>query len=56
MRLCYSSLASYWYVMMSSESAEANQRLLENGLLSADKMDKADEATIKNLIYPVCAE
>ncbi|XP_055813603.1 endonuclease III homolog 1, chloroplastic-like isoform X5 [Solanum dulcamara] len=32
---------------------EANQRLLENGLLSADKMDKADEATIKNLIYPV---
>uniref|UniRef100_M1A6B1 DNA-(apurinic or apyrimidinic site) lyase n=1 Tax=Solanum tuberosum TaxID=4113 RepID=M1A6B1_SOLTU len=32
---------------------EANQRLLENGLLSADTMDKADEATIKSLIYPV---
>ncbi|KAL3359622.1 hypothetical protein AABB24_016254 [Solanum stoloniferum] len=32
---------------------EANQRLLENGLLSADTMDKAHEATIKSLIYPV---
>ncbi|XP_075085430.1 endonuclease III homolog 1, chloroplastic isoform X3 [Nicotiana tabacum] len=32
---------------------EANQRLLENGLLSADSMDKADEVTIKTLIYPV---
>ncbi|XP_019236994.1 PREDICTED: endonuclease III homolog 2, chloroplastic-like isoform X2 [Nicotiana attenuata] len=32
---------------------EANQRLLENGLLSADSMDKADEVTIKSLIYPV---
>lgn len=45
-----------WYVMMPSESAEANQRLLENGLLSADTMDRADEATIKSLIYPVCAQ
>lgn len=42
--------------MMPSESAEANQRLLENGLLSADTMDRADEATIKSLIYPVCAQ
>ncbi|KAM3326641.1 endonuclease III 1, chloroplastic [Capsicum chacoense] len=32
---------------------EATQRLLENGLLSAETMDKADEATIKSLIYPV---
>ncbi|PHU05566.1 Endonuclease III -like protein 1, chloroplastic [Capsicum chinense] len=37
----------------SSESAEATQRLLENGLLSAETMDKDDEATIKSLIYPV---
>ncbi|XP_059632882.1 endonuclease III homolog 1, chloroplastic-like [Cornus florida] len=31
----------------------AIQRLLENGLLTADAIDKADEATIKSLIYPV---
>ncbi|CAN4091226.1 unnamed protein product [Withania somnifera] len=53
MRLSYCFPTSHWYVMMSSESAEANQQLLKNGLLSADKMDKADEATIKSLIYPV---
>lgn len=33
--------------------AGAVQRLLENGLLTADALDKADEATIKTLIYPV---
>ncbi|XP_050373159.1 endonuclease III homolog 1, chloroplastic isoform X2 [Argentina anserina] len=31
----------------------AIQRLLQNGLLSADAIDKGDEATIKSLIYPV---
>ncbi|KAH0992297.1 hypothetical protein GBA52_003780 [Prunus armeniaca] len=31
----------------------AIQRLLQNNLLSADSIDKADEATIKGLIYPV---
>ncbi|XP_059432517.1 endonuclease III homolog 1, chloroplastic-like isoform X2 [Corylus avellana] len=31
----------------------AIQRLLQNGLLTADAIDKADEATIKTLIYPV---
>ncbi|KAM6546047.1 hypothetical protein CsatB_026783 [Cannabis sativa] len=31
----------------------AIQRLLQNGLLAADTIDKADEATIKSLIYPV---
>ncbi|KAJ7980709.1 Endonuclease III-like [Quillaja saponaria] len=31
----------------------AIQRLLQNGLLTADSIDRADEATIKNLIYPV---
>ncbi|XP_062173152.1 endonuclease III homolog 1, chloroplastic [Alnus glutinosa] len=31
----------------------AIQRLLQNGLLTADAIDKADEATIKSLIYPV---
>lgn len=35
-------------------SAGAIQRLLQNGLLAADAIDKADEATIKSLIYPVC--
>ncbi|RVW76875.1 Endonuclease III-like 1, chloroplastic [Vitis vinifera] len=34
-------------------SAGAIQRLLQNGLLVADAIDKADEATIKSLIYPV---
>ncbi|GLT75757.1 hypothetical protein SLA2020_474560 [Shorea laevis] len=34
-------------------SAGAIQRLLQNGLLTADAIDKADEATIKSLIYPV---
>ncbi|KAF4346499.1 hypothetical protein F8388_019902 [Cannabis sativa] len=33
--------------------ARAIQRLLQNGLLAADTIDKADEATIKSLIYPV---
>ncbi|RVW28592.1 Endonuclease III-like 1, chloroplastic [Vitis vinifera] len=36
-------------------SAGAIQRLLQNGLLVADAIDKADEATIKSLIYPVCS-
>ncbi|XP_062107785.1 endonuclease III homolog 1, chloroplastic isoform X2 [Humulus lupulus] len=31
----------------------AIQRLLQNGLLAADAIDKADEATVKSLIYPV---
>ncbi|XP_024022122.1 endonuclease III homolog 1, chloroplastic isoform X2 [Morus notabilis] len=31
----------------------AIQRLLQNDLLTADAIDKADEATIKSLIYPV---
>lgn len=31
----------------------AIQRLLQNGLLTADAIEKADEATIKSLIYPV---
>lgn len=35
-------------------SAGAALRLQESGLLTADAMDKADEATIKSLIYPVC--
>lgn len=56
MKLSYFFLASCWYIMTPSESAEANQRLLENGLLSAETMDKTDEATIKSLIYPVCAQ
>ncbi|PKI73813.1 hypothetical protein CRG98_005797, partial [Punica granatum] len=30
----------------------AIQRLIENGLLSADALEKAEEATIKTLIYP----
>ena len=33
----------------------ATQRLGENDLLTADAMDKADEETIKKLIYPVCS-
>ena len=33
--------------------AGAIQRLLQNDLLDADAIDKADEATIKSLIYPV---
>ena len=33
--------------------AGAIQRLLQNDLLVADAIDKADEATIKSLIYPV---
>ncbi|KAF3634269.1 putative mannose/glucose-specific lectin-like [Capsicum annuum] len=51
------SVGSFSYMMLinnvSSESAEATQRLLKNGMLSAETMDKADEATIKSLIYPV---
>lgn len=35
--------------------AGAIQRLLQNGLLSADGLNKADEETIKKLIYPVCS-
>ncbi|KAL6976258.1 alpha,alpha-trehalase nth1 [Sarracenia purpurea var. burkii] len=31
----------------------AIQRLLQDGLLTPDAIDKVDEATIKNLIYPV---
>ncbi|KAI8566985.1 hypothetical protein RHMOL_Rhmol02G0086000 [Rhododendron molle] len=31
----------------------AIQRLLQNGLLTPDAIDQADEATIKSLIYPV---
>ncbi|KAH9727675.1 Endonuclease III [Citrus sinensis] len=31
----------------------AIQRLLQNGLLTAEAIDKADEATMKDLIYPV---
>ncbi|GLT67529.1 hypothetical protein SLA2020_398290 [Shorea laevis] len=31
----------------------AIQRLLQNGLLTPDAIDKTDEITIKNLIYPV---
>ncbi|KAJ4723334.1 Endonuclease III-like [Melia azedarach] len=31
----------------------AIQRLLQNGLLTAETIDKTDEATIKDLIYPV---
>ncbi|XP_020413692.1 endonuclease III homolog 1, chloroplastic [Prunus persica] len=31
----------------------AIQRLLQNNLLAADSIDKAEEATIKSLIYPV---
>ncbi|XP_060178631.1 endonuclease III homolog 1, chloroplastic-like isoform X2 [Lycium barbarum] len=41
--------------LLSSQTKghEATQRLLENSLLSAGAMDKADEDTIKSLIYPV---
>ncbi|KAF3685307.1 Endonuclease III -like protein 1, chloroplastic [Capsicum annuum] len=52
--LCYQARPRVMlHMASSSESAEATQRLLENGLLSAETMDKADEATIKSLIYPV---
>lgn len=33
----------------------ATQRLRQNGLLTADALNKADEETIKKLIYPVCS-
>uniref|UniRef100_A0A0R0H7F5 HhH-GPD domain-containing protein n=1 Tax=Glycine max TaxID=3847 RepID=A0A0R0H7F5_SOYBN len=44
--------------LLSSQTKEhvtrgATQRLGENDLLTADAMDKADEETIKKLIYPV---
>ncbi|KAH1207652.1 Endonuclease III 2, chloroplastic [Glycine max] len=44
--------------LLSSQTKEkvtrgATQSLRENGLLSADAMNKADEETIKKLIYPV---
>ncbi|ESW22419.1 hypothetical protein PHAVU_005G152500 [Phaseolus vulgaris] len=44
--------------LLSSQTKEhvtrgATQRLRENGLLTAEAMNKADEETIKNLIYPV---
>ncbi|KAM7465418.1 hypothetical protein LguiB_012980 [Lonicera macranthoides] len=35
------------------DHAGAIQRLLQNGLLTADAIDKADESTLKSLIYPV---
>lgn len=34
-------------------SAGAIQRLHQNNMLTADAIDRADETTIKNLIYPV---
>lgn len=34
--------------------AGAVERLLQNGLLDPYSIEKADEETIKNLIYPVC--
>lgn len=34
--------------------AGAIQRLLQQDLLTPDAVDKAEEATIKSLIYPVC--
>ncbi|GAY68022.1 hypothetical protein CUMW_260920 [Citrus unshiu] len=40
-------------VLISSLLSRAIQRLLQNGLLTAEAIDKADEATIKDLIYPV---
>ncbi|KAL3506694.1 hypothetical protein ACH5RR_032076 [Cinchona calisaya] len=40
-------------VLASSLLSSAIQRLLQNGLLTPDAIDKADEATIKDLIYPV---
>ncbi|KAK6780948.1 hypothetical protein RDI58_023132 [Solanum bulbocastanum] len=46
-------LVTYPNMFSSSSLREANQRLLENGLLRAYTMDKADEATIMSLIYPV---
>ncbi|KAF4363312.1 hypothetical protein G4B88_011709 [Cannabis sativa] len=39
--------------MGCEKAGRAIQRLLQNGLLAADTIDKADEATIKSLIYPV---
>ena len=33
----------------------ATQRLRQNGLLTPDGLNKADEETIKKLIYPVCS-
>ncbi|QCE09127.1 endonuclease III [Vigna unguiculata] len=44
--------------LLSSQTKEhvthgATQRLQENGLLTAEAMNKADEETIKKLIYPV---
>ncbi|KAH9783679.1 Endonuclease III [Citrus sinensis] len=38
---------------VQSSYIRAIQRLLQNGLLTAEAIDKADEATIKDLIYPV---
>lgn len=43
--------ATWWAFWISG----AIQRLLQNDLLSADAIDKGDEATIKSLIYPVCS-
>lgn len=49
-------LSIYRFPLKSSFTTRAGaiQRLLQNGLLTPDAIDKADEATIKSLIYPVC--
>ncbi|KAH9727673.1 Endonuclease III [Citrus sinensis] len=39
--------------MGCEKAGRAIQRLLQNGLLTAEAIDKADEATMKDLIYPV---
>jgi len=36
------------------QHAAAIHRLHQNGLLTPEAVDKADESTIKELIYPVC--
>ncbi|KAE9452848.1 hypothetical protein C3L33_15254, partial [Rhododendron williamsianum] len=48
-------LSIYRFPLKSSFTTRvgAIQRLLQNGLLTPDAIDKADEATIKSLIYPV---
>lgn len=42
-----------WLHKVCLGSAGAIQRLLQNDLLTAEAIDRADEATIKDLIYPV---
>ncbi|THG17516.1 hypothetical protein TEA_011428 [Camellia sinensis var. sinensis] len=46
-------LSIYNFSLRSFASAGAIQRLIQNGLLTPDAIDKVDEAIISSLIYPV---